>query len=500
MAVPGSRRFNVNSVAIIGAGPSGIAAAKYLSAEGAFQKIDVFEQRSRVGGVWDYASETKSAPEDLSIPQLSPNFGLGTPIWNQSTTKEVSNNGVVKEPQFLSPLYDRLETNIPRTLMGFSDFDWPQDAQLFPKHETVTQYIEDYSKDVKHLITFQTQVLDVSIAPTEGGGHPKWIVKTSEVEVQGSGRTEQRIYDAVIIASGHFAVPYIPDIKGIKAWSGKYPNAISHSMYYQKPEQYNAKKVVVVGNSASGMDIAMQIVTVCKWPLLHSSRSESFLISDPSPKKQDCPEIVEFILEDRAVRFADGTVEKDVDNVLFCTGYFYSFPFLDSVDPPLIGDGTHVTNLYQHMFYRPQPTLAFPVLQQRVIPFPMAEVQSSVIARVWSGRLPLPSDAEMKAWEEKTAVETGGGRNFHLLKFPKDADYINAMHEWAMSAKAGKSKGKEPPFWGEKQYWLREQFPAIKKAFQDRGEDRHSVRSIEELGFDFDRYKKEKQVEQKSLL
>lgn len=244
----------------------------------------------------------------------------------------------------------------------------------------------------------------------------------------------------------------------------------------------------------------MQIMTTCKWPLLQSSRSESFLLSDASSRKQECPEIAEFLLDNRAVRFANGTVEEDVDAVLFATGYFYSFPFLNTVDPPLIRDGTRVTNLYQHMFYRPQPTLAFPVLQQRVIPFPMAEAQAAVIARVWSGRLSLPSQSEMASWEEETSKETGGGRDFHLLKFPKDANYINAMHDWAMSAEDGESKGKEPPFWGEKQYWMRERFPAIKKAFQDKGDDRHHITSIEELGFDFEEYKKERQVEQKSLL
>jgi len=248
------------------------------------------------------------------------------------------------------------------------------------------------------------------------------------------------------------------------------------------------------------LDIAMQVQTVCRQPLLQSQRSEARLLSDPTPARQDKPEIVEFIIEDRAVKFEDGSIEKDIDAIIFSTGYFYSFPFLNSLKPPVIGDGTHIQNLYLHLFNIQHPTIAFPVTQQRVIPFPMAEVQSAVIARLWSGRLSLPSEEEMKTWEEKTYEETGGGRDFHLLNFPRDADYLNAMHDWAMCTSDAETRGKKPPRWGSKEYWMRERFPAIKKAFQDKGEDRHKITTLEELGFDYEDHKSELQSESKSLL
>ena len=64
----------------------------------------------------------------------------------------------------------------------------------------------------------------------------------------------------------------------------------------------------------------------------------------------------------------------------------------------------------------------------------------------------------------------------------------------------GETVGKEPPYWGEKEYWTRERFPAIKKAFQALGEDRHKVRSLVEVGFDFEEWKREKENEGKELL
>ena len=231
-------------------------------------------------------------------------------------------------------------------------------------------------------------------------------------------------FDAVVVASGHFNVPYIPSVPGIRTWYEAYPDSISHSMFYRRPEEYTSKKLIVVGNSASGVDIAGQIATVCTLPLLQSQKSESFLKPDKSSSKVEKPEIVEYILEKHQVRFTDGSIESDVDAVLYCTGYFYSFPFLNSPNPPLITAGEYVENLYQHVFYRPQPTLAFVALNQKIIPFPVAEAQCAVIARLWSGRLSLPSESEMVDWERRTLEDTGGGRNFHVLKFPKDADYI----------------------------------------------------------------------------
>jgi cation diffusion facilitator CzcD-associated flavoprotein CzcO len=470
-----------------------------------------------VGGVWDYSAEQKT-PGDLPIPSVTPHTGLAKAKWLNSGTRHALGHGIEEESLFLSPLYDRLETNIPRTyvkptaekdmvnsrlcrLMGYSDFDWPQDSQLFPKHETVTQYLQDYAADVRHLIHFNTQVLDISLKRTNEDAKDVWSVKIQKVQHNKTEHVKEEHYDAVVVANGHFSVPFIPQIKGMQEWSKRYPNTISHSMYYQKPEDYRDLKTVVVGNGASGIDIAMQILTTCKHPLLQSQRSDSFLLSDTSPKKQERPEIVEFVLQDKAVRFADGTIEKDIDAVLFCTGYFYSFPFLNSLDPPLVTTGTHVENLYQHMIYRSHPTLCFPVLQQRVIPFPMAEAQGAVIARLWNNRISLPSESDMKLWEDQLLKDTnGGGRDFHLLKFPKDANYINAMYEWSMSAPDAASKGKKPPYWGEKEYWMREKFPEIKKAFQDRGEGRHDIRTLEELGFDFEKHKMERAVEQKSSL
>ena len=484
---------------------------RYLVAENAFSEIKIFEQRAEVGGLWNYTPTLDASDRD-SIPQTSPRAANDRPVATSGNGEHHSGDAV---PTFTSPVYDKLETNIPRELMGFSDLDWPESCQLFPGHEAVLEYLQNYAEDVMHLIHFRTQVVDVRLEP-DG----TWCVRTRDLSENDTSSVHERIFDALVVSSGHFDVSYIPQVPGIEAWDQAYPGSILHSKYYRRPEDYTDKRVIVVGNSASGVDIASQVSTTCKLPLLQSQKSESFLQPDPSPTQVSKPEILEYIPSSRKIRFADGSIEEDIDAILYCTGYFYSLPFLSSLKPSLIRSGEYVQNLYQHIFYRPHPTLSFVALNQKIVPFPVAEAQSAVVARVLAGRLALPGCEEMEEWEAETLRETGGGRGFHVLKFPKDADYINMLHDWAVSAEQGGGGhhelhqrrlssgnvckgvlgGKQPPYWGEREYWTRERFPRIKKAFQASGEGRYSKRTVEDVGFSFEEWKKETIEEARTLL
>jgi cation diffusion facilitator CzcD-associated flavoprotein CzcO len=379
--------------------------------------------------------------------------------------------------------------------MGFQDLDWPSDSQLFPKHQTVLEYIKAYAADVQSLIECSTQVTDVS--PVDSSPSGAWNVTTRSLHTN-----EERlsVYDAVIVANGHFIVPYVPSIPDIEAWNKSYPGLITHSKYYRRPEEFTGKKVIVVGNSASGVDISSQILPFCIPPLLWSVQSTSMFSPSPSSLKRELPPISRFLPETRGVEFTDGTVEEGIDAIVFATGYFYSLPFLENVEPKLIGDGTHVEQTYQHIFYAPRPTLSLLALNQKVIPFPIAEAQAAVVARVYSGRLPLPSLSIMRDWEKKTEEETGGKRNFHVMAFPKDGKYINELGRWAEEATLNddlenNGRGKVGPKWGEWEFWCRENFPAIRRAFGERGEERFSIRKLEELGFSFEKHKQTKEKE-----
>lgn len=439
----------------------------------------------------------------ISIPQTKPQQPLEKPSWHNANRKN-GYNSQVTEPVFETALYDDLETNIPHTLMQHVNKPFPPGSALFPRHEDVLRYLDDYAEDVKHLIKFETQVIDVRL---HDHGVFNWEVTTQHLR---DAKPNTTIYDAVVVANGHYMVPYVPNIKGISEWNEAYRGAISHSKSYRNNKPFADKKVIVVGNSASGVDIASQIEKVSKTPLLCSQRSESLFKPEATAARREMSEIEEFLRaeeSDRGVRFKDGTIEEQVDHVLFATGYFYSYPFLSSLDPPIITTGRRANNIYKQIFHTHYPTLAFTILPLKVIPFPMSENQGAVMARVWSGRLKLPSKESMQADEQKWIHEHGDDGAFHYLKFPKDAGYLNELYDWASSASPNHSSrvendgtGKLGIRWDEKALWARERFPDIRKAYLSRGADRGKVRSIEELGFDFEKWKEEQVLESKKLL
>jgi len=454
--------------------------SRFLLAEKCFEKIDIFEQQSSIGGTWRYSN--CGSEHDNEIPQTNPVQSLEKPLWKIGPDKQPS-------PVFITPMYERLETNLPKNLMRFFDKPFPSEWQLFPTREEVLQYLDEYAEDVKPFIQFKTQVVDVSLQSTKSGPDI-WTVKYQDLA---GGQEKSASYDAVAVCNSHYTVPYVPDIPGIREWNQAYPGRLSHSRYYRRPEDFTGKKVIVVGNSASGVDIAIHISAVAKDPVLISSRSESFLVSTGTAR-EDVPEIVEFLSpsdSERTVRFADGRIEDEVDAVVFCTGYLYSYPFLPSLHTKLIGDGLRVQNVYQHLFYIEHPSLAFLALPFRITPFPVCESQSGALARVWSGRLQLPAPEAMYKWEQDLIAIKGAGKRFHALNFPEDFDYHNSLYDWA--AQTDKGLGKMAHRWNEKERWARQRFAAIRKAFADRGELRRKVRTMEELGFDYEAWLREEE-------
>ncbi|KGO75472.1 Flavin monooxygenase FMO [Penicillium italicum] len=462
--------MEVERVAVIGAGPCGLGVAKYLLAEQKFKKVTIFEQRDQPGGVWNYTGD--QGVNDASVLSRS----------KPSQEPQQPVNGT-----FISPVYDSLETNIPNSMMQFTESPFPAGTALFPTHVVVKDYLHQYAEELKPLIRLQSLILDVVLSKNQP--KPEWTVTWRDLK---TGRSLVDQFDAVVVANGHHNDPFIPEITGLAEWNRAYPGSIIHSSSYRRPESFSNKKVIVVGHSASGIDIATQIGRVSKHPLLIAERTPTTLSPEQAAIAETLPEISLLSAEDGRVQFANGHEELDVDHIIFCTGYHFSIPFLSSLQPPLVTDGVRPHHLYQHVFYSKEPTLALIGFPQRIVPFPFSQAQGAWLARVLSGRVALPSVIEMERWIAEWTVNHGDGRSFNTLAFPLDATYINSLYE--LSSHAARKEGLEndghgrrPPFWGEKEKWTRARFPLIKQAAQALGDRRAEVKSLEQLGFDFEK-------------
>jgi cation diffusion facilitator CzcD-associated flavoprotein CzcO len=136
----------------------------------------------------------------------------------------------------VSPLYRDLDTNIPHSLMNFSTQPFPEGSSLFPSREVVSKYLHQYAESLKNLIHYNTQVVNltrINLDVKEG-----WKLETQSLKTH---ETNTSIYDAVVVANGHYSDIFIPDIKGIKDFHQQYPDVVSHSKYYGEPEDFKNK-------------------------------------------------------------------------------------------------------------------------------------------------------------------------------------------------------------------------------------------------------------------
>jgi len=104
----------------------------------------------------------------------------------------------------------------------------------------------------------------------------------------------------------------------------------------------------------------------------------------------------------------------------------------------------------------------------------------------------------MVAWERRRVEQMGNDKRFHYLTSPEDIGYVEMLAKWAESADGeGDGVGKTPPRWGQKQEWIRMRIADMKRAFVERGEKRREVKTLEEIGFDYEKWKEEEEGDRK---
>ncbi|TGO38016.1 hypothetical protein BHYA_0084g00480 [Botrytis hyacinthi] len=224
------------TVAIIGAGPAGLVAAKTLlksSSQDSIFKVRVFEQGTDVGGLW----AVESNPNGIMNPEM--------------------------------------HTNLSQFTVCFSDLAWDSvemqsPATIYPKAWQVHRYLKEYAARYipPGTIAFQTYVKVIEYIQTSPDTETKkW--KITSIALEGGTPIEKiEIFDYLIIASGFFSqarkIPF-PCTNLIPKQESQ-PSTILHSSQYRQLSDLSPTnsqslpgKILVVGGSHSGAEVASLI-------------------------------------------------------------------------------------------------------------------------------------------------------------------------------------------------------------------------------------------------
>lgn len=429
-------------ICLIGAGSSGITAAKALHERGI--PFDCFERSDTVGGLWVYNNRSgkASAYSDLCI-----------------------------------------NTSKPR--MQFSDYPIPDDYPDFCHHTHLAQYFSDY---VDHFgfrdnITFET-----SVEQAERRDDGLWEITLDNGET--------RVYDALLVANGHHWDPRGPEpaIPGTETFTGEQ----LHSHHYREKEMFAGKRVVIVGMGNSAMDIVVEasylaqsthlVVREGAWiipkymfgrpydqfpdhaqvPLavrrvlrevmlrMYVGNPERYGLPKPPHKLNSAHGCISSRIFDRlahgaihpkpeidridgsTVHFSDGS-STEADVIVYCTGYKITFPFFNE---SFISAPENRIELFRRAFHPEIPNLAFICLLQPLgATMPVAEAQGAWVGEYLTGRYLLPSPEKMR---EDIAADQAAMRSRYVpsKRHTIQIDVNDYLHRLAKEIRAGRRRAR----------------------------------------------------------
>ena len=400
-------------VAVIGAGISGVCAAAHLLKLGI--KVVLFERSETAGGVWHFDRRVAADPSYPSEDPSTGDYQTSTPFVDEETPflkEEGSTTETEHAPP--GPCYAGLKNNVSTRLMRTSLLPWPPGTEDFVSQSILEKYIQEISDvhGVRPITEYNTRVEEVR----EKGNH--WHIRTRTLRKAPSNNHAYRfserhwIFGAVIVASGHYNAPRVPDFSGLAEWKQRFPGRIQHSKSYRDAEVFRDKTVLLIGAGVSSCDIAKELSAVGA-NVYQSSRGGMFdLPVDFLPKGVTrTGGVVSFSLDNAKYDVADCmSTELGPREALPGAILLYSSPQssaasgnLDPPMPPLPPADTIVLRGVHHVILCTGYMISYPFLPQ----YHFVELQPSVPS--------LPSSLSEYAALEQNALTTRDGTMVHNL-------------------------------------------------------------------------------------
>lgn len=419
------------TTAVIGAGISGLTAAKMLNDYGV--PYTCFETSDRVGGNWAFGN-----------------------------------------PNGHSSAYRSLHIDTSKHRLSFKDFPMPESYPDFPHHTQIKDYLDAYCDafGLREHIEFRNGV--VHAKRLEGGG---WEI------LDQAGAT--RHFDFLVVGNGHHWDPRTAE------FPGEFTGESIHSHHYVDPHDpldFTHQRILIVGLGNSAADIAVELSSrslqndvtlstrssawivpkytyglpadkyyvtsphvplawqrkfVQKMQFMTGSNPELYGLPKPNHKFFEAhpTQSVELPLrlgsgdivpkgnvariDGETVHFDDGT-SSDFDVIVYATGYNITFPFFD---PDFISAPENRIDLYKRIFKPGVDDLAFVGFAQSTPTlFPFVEAQARLVGAYATGNYRLPDEAEM----ERVIVADMEMYTGHVLDRPRHTqqlDYFIYEHD-----------------------------------------------------------------------
>ncbi|EXJ78573.1 hypothetical protein A1O1_08974 [Capronia coronata CBS 617.96] len=418
-------RVKARRVAVIGAGPAGAIATDALVKEQAFDTVRVFERKSVAGGTWVYSPElSPSIPSLCALLEQKADQPVTIPTDFPCDTNKTESINSYQIRYSDTGIHENLHSNLPPQTMSFTQEPIPNIiseralAQYGPNapfrhREVIREWVEEIFNHAGHqdLVEFNTTVEHAEKRGDE------WVLTLRKlIPEKKRNHWWQEVFDAVVVATGHFSLPYVPDIPGLVEYDQRFPGTVRHSKHFRSTNEFKGMKVVLVGGSVSAFDALHEIRTVSKRPVIASLREPLPAFgwgAFTHPHVVIKPPIARFHADSGQIDFSDGTSIDHADVVLFATGYDFSFPFLDKSKVEI--RNRRIRGLYHHVFSISDPTLSFIGMVAGGLTFRVFEWQAVAVARVLAGRATLPPQEDMERWEAERIAKRGDGVGFFSI-------------------------------------------------------------------------------------
>ena len=342
-------------IAVIGAGPSGLAVLRAFQSAKA-KGVDVpevvcFEKQDDWGGLWKYTWRT-------GLDQF------GEPVHGS--------------------MYRYLWSNGPKECLEFADYSFEEHfgrpIPSYPPRAVLHDYIMGRVEKagVRSMVRFNSPV--------------RWVewdeatrLFTVRVKDQVADHSYEEQFDHVIVASGHFSTPNVPQFEGIETFPGR----VMHAHDFRSADEFAGKDVLMIGSSYSAEDIGTQCVKYGAKSVTFSYRTRPLPFDWPEQFDQR-PLLVK--VEGNTAHFKDGT-SKVVDAIVLCTGYLHHFPFLPDDLRLVTHNRLYPGNLWQGVVWHDNPALFYVGMQDQFFTFNMFDAQAWYVRDIILGRIGVPDAA-----------------------------------------------------------------------------------------------------------